>query len=599
MKFKSLSTLTFTIFLFACNGEVQQAAEEPIESEAPSIDEFFQTFTDDWVRQNPNQAIQAQYFEGEEQDRLSRQMTPQTREWQLAMIQRARAGLQQLASFDLSSLSNEQRVSADMMQWQLQTIIDSENFLDYDFPLQQMNGANVNIPSTLTVVHPINTERDAENYVARLALVNDRMLEAVAESEEMANNGVVPPQFILDATIRQMEIFISSEPDENPLVTTLSEKMADIADIDEEKITELVNQAIALVESEVYPAWREGISTLSAQQDYATSDAGLWRFEGGESLYQQRLDTFTTVNLSAEEIHNIGLAEVARIEDQMYELFEQLGYTEGTLQERELAAIADNSYPATDEGREQIMQDIQAIMDDALERTSSSFDLTPNSPVIAQPYPEFRWANAAASYSTPPADGSRPGIFQMPLRPNRLTTFELRSLVYHETVPGHHFQIALIVENEGLPMFRRIRAFGGMSASSEGWALYAERFAAEDGWYEDDPLGLIGQLNSSLFRARRLVVDTGLHAMGWTRQQAIDYGIEASEIERYVVMPGQATSYMIGQLKIVELREKAQAELQELFSIRDYHNLVLNLGVVPLAILEQEVDRYISSTLEQ
>ena len=594
MKIKNITLITFAMLLFACSGEVQEAVEETIEIETPSIDDFFQEFTDEWVRQNPDLAISAQYFEGEEQDQLSRQLTPVTLEWQLGMVELAKEGLQELSTFDVSTLTYDQRISATLMEWQLQNIVDSEAFIDYNFPLQQMTGVNVNLPSAFTIDHPVQSERDAENYVTRLEQMNDRMLEAVAESERMANAGVVPPRFILDTTIRQLEIFISPMPAENPIVTTLSDKMMEIDGINETTITTLVNQATALVESEVYPAWQEAISTLSSQQDYATSDAGLWRFEGGDTLYQQRLDTFTTTSLTAEEIHTIGLSEVARIEEQMTELFEQIGYTEGSITQRVAAVTADNIYPDTVEGRESIMAEIDIILADALARTADSFDVRPTSPVIAQPYPEFQWESTPASYSSPPPNGSRPGIFQMPLRASYLTTFDLRSLVYHETVPGHHFQLALVVENDNLPMFRRIGAFGGLSASVEGWALYAERFAAEDGWYEGDPVGRLGQLSSALFRARRLVVDTGLHAMGWTRQQSIDYGIEASEIERYVVFPGQATSYMIGQLKLIELRDKAQEELGDQFSIREYHNLVLNLGIVPLAILEQEVDRYIS-----
>ena len=241
------------------------------------------------------------------------------------------------------------------------------------------------------------------------------------------------------------------------------------------------------------------------------------------------------------------------------------------------------------------MADIDSILADALSRTASSFDVRPKTAIIAQPYPEFRWENAAASYTRPPTDGSRPGIFQMPLRTSYLTRYGLRTLVYHETVPGHHFQLALALENEELPAFRRILALGGLSASSEGWALYSERFAAEDGWYDGDVAGHLGQLSDALFRARRLVVDTGLHAMGWTREQAIAYGIEASEVERYVVNPGQACAYMIGQLKIVELRERARAALGDRFSIRDFHSVVLGAGVVPLEILEREVDAYIAN----
>ena len=582
------------MLLFACNGEVQEVTEEIIEIEARSITDFFQEFTDEWVRQNPDLAISTQYFKGEEQDQLSRQLTPVTREWQLGMVDLAKEGLLQLAVFDVSSLSATQRVSAALIKWQLQNIVNSETFIDYNFPLQQMTGVNVSLPSALTIDHPVQSARDAENYVARLAQMGDRMLEAVAESQRIANAGVVPPRFILDTTIRQLEIFIGYEPAENPIITTLSDKMMEIEGVNETTVTALVSQATALIESEVYPAWQEAIFTLSSQQDYATSDAGLWRFEGGDTLYQQRLDTFTTTSLTAEEIHNIGLSEVARIEKQMTKLFEEIGYTEGSITERVAAVKADNIYPDTAQGRESIMAEIDTILADALTRTEASFDVRPTSTVIAQPYPEFQWESTAASYSSPPPSGSRPGIFQMPLRASYLTTFDLRSLVYHETVPGHHFQLALVVENDNLPMFRRIGAFGGLSASVEGWALYAERFAAEDGWYDDDPVGRLGQLSSALFRARRLVVDTGLHAMGWTRQQSIDYGIEASEIERYVVFPGQATSYMIGQLKLIELRDKVQEELQDQFSIREYHNLVLNLGIVPLAILEQEVDRYIT-----
>jgi uncharacterized protein (DUF885 family) len=243
------------------------------------------------------------------------------------------------------------------------------------------------------------------------------------------------------------------------------------------------------------------------------------------------------------------------------------------------------------------MNDTEQILRDGEKRSAALFDHTPKSPVVAQAFPRFREANAAANYNSPAPDGSRPGVFQIPLRPERMTKFGLRSLIYHETVPGHHFQIALQVENKELPRFRQIGAFGGISALVEGWGLYAERLAVESGWYEGDPEGLLGQLDSALFRARRLVVDTGLHSQHWTRQQAIDYGIETSEVERYVVFPGQACSYMIGQLKIVELREKARKALGDKFSLREYHNVVLETGTVPLNILEQQVDAWIKQQL--
>ncbi|HUQ50824.1 MAG TPA: DUF885 domain-containing protein, partial [Gammaproteobacteria bacterium] len=553
----------------------QTPAPAPPAASAASIDGFFQRFTDDWVRRNPNLAISTRYFEGEEQDRLSRQITPVSKAYELETIAIARRGLTELATFERGTLTLDQQLSADIMRWQLQNAVDGEPFLDYSFPLEQMNGVNVLLPNQLTVVQPVATARDAENYVARLGQFDERMAEAVEESARQAEAGVLPPSFIFTATIAQMQRFIAPPAAENPLVTTLREKMADVAELSGARRDELAAAAAAVVADEVYPAWRTAIAQLEAQMPRATADAGLGRFEGGAALYAQRLHNFTTTTLTAEEIHAIGLAEVARIEAEMERLFRSLGLAEGTITEREEQLSARLSYPNTDEGRREIMSDIDGILSDALARTADSFDVRPATPIVAQPYPQFRWDNAAASYTPPPSDRSRPGIFQMPLRPSQLTRFALRSLVYHETVPGHHFQIALAVENERLPAFRRVRALGGLSASSEGWALYAERFAAEDGWYEGDVAGQLGQLSDALFRARRLVADTGLHAMGWTREQAIDLGLEASEVERYVVYPGQACSYMIGQLRILELRERAKAALGEKFSIKEFHNVLL------------------------
>jgi uncharacterized protein (DUF885 family) len=245
------------------------------------------------------------------------------------------------------------------------------------------------------------------------------------------------------------------------------------------------------------------------------------------------------------------------------------------------------------------MGDIEVILRDAEKRAVLLFDRTPKTPVVAQPYPRFQEANAAASYSPPPIDGSRPGIFEFPLRIALMTKFGLRSLVYHETVPGHHYDLAQVVENKELPAFRQLGIFGYIPARVEGWGLYAERLAAESGWYDADLEGLLGQLALEVFRAQRLVVDTGLHAKHWTRQQAVDYGIEAAEVERYVVMPGQATSYMIGELKILELRENAKAALGDKFSLKEFHNMVIDTGTVPLEILERQTNAYIARARER
>jgi uncharacterized protein (DUF885 family) len=421
------------------------------------------------------------------------------------------------------------------------------------------------------------------------------MNEATVEARRIGALGIIPPRFILNATIAQMQQFIGPPPAQNPLVTALEQRARAAKAVPDARLAEMRTRAEEIVSEQVYPAWRKAIALLQEQLPKSTDEAGISRLKDGRDAYSYHLARFTTTSLTADEIHQIGLREVARIEKEMDAILQKLGRTQGTLQQRIERLRQDLSYPITDAGRKQIMADIDVMIRDAEKRSALLFDRVPKAAVIAQPYPEFRWPNAAASYTAPPQDGSRPGIFQMPLRPDELTKFELRSLVYHETVPGHHFQIGLMNEDRSLPRFRQIRAFGGISAITEGWALYAERLAAEEGWYEGDPEGLLGQLESAIFRARRLVVDTGLHMKGWTRQQAIDYGIGASEVERYVVYPGQATSYMIGQLRIVELREKARAALGEKFSLRAFHNAVLSAGAVPLNLLEAEVDRYIRS----
>jgi uncharacterized protein (DUF885 family) len=558
--------------------------------------DFFTSFTDEWVRGNPNQAIASGYFVGPEQEWLERQLTPLSLDWRLGRVDLARDGLDGLEAIDRSRLSEIERVSVDVMRWQLEQIVEGAEFLDLQYPLQQMNGANVNLVNTLTVNHPLATRGNAESYLARLSQVDERMRQAVAEARRQSGLGYRPPAFILRATIQQMEGFLSA-PADNPLVVTYRNKLGEVADLSDEERTAYVADAEELVVNEIYPAWREGIEELRAQLPLATEDAGLWRFENGAEAYAHALRQFTTTNLTADEIHEIGLREVARIEAQMDSLFRIIGLEEGSNQQRVEQLVGRLAYPLTPEGRARIMADIDQMMADAQLRSAELFDLMPRAPVIAQPYPEFRWENAAASYTPPPQDGSRPGIFQMPLRANQMTTFRLRSLVYHETVPGHHYQIALTVENPQLPRFMQVNAFGGISAAAEGWALYVEQLAAEEGWYEGDVEGLLGQLDSALFRARRLVVDTGIHAKGWTRQQAIDYGIPPSEVDRYAVWPGQACSYMIGQLKIAELRERARTALGEAFSLRDFHNVVLGVGIVPLTILEAEVDRYIAGRL--
>ena len=548
------------------------------------------------MRGDPNRAAATRYFSGAEQAAFERQLTPQTRAWRQGRVALAKKGLAELGKFDRAAMSHDERISADLMQWQLSQLIEGEQYEDYRFPLDQFNGPNVSIVNTLTVQHPMRTPADASNYVARLGQVRPRMEEAIAEAERIAAQHLIPPRFILRSTLAQLRQFVGTPAAQNPLVATFATRMATVDGLAADERERLRAQAERVVDAEVYPVWKKAIALLTSLEPNATDDAGLWRFKGGDKVYAYDLRRFTTTTLAADEIHDIGLREVARLEAEMDRVLRSIGRTDGTLKERTAALERDLAYPDTEDGRTAIMADIERMLRDAEKRASALFAETPKAPVIARPYPQFRWASAAASYSFPAPDGSRPGTFQIPLRPSQMTRYGLRSLVYHETVPGHHFQIALEMENPALPRFRQLRAFGFVSAYGEGWALYAERLAAEAGWYEGDPEGLLGQLGSELFRARRLVVDTGLHAKHWTREQAIAYGIGPSEVERYVVYPGQACSYMLGMLRIRELRTRAQAALGERYSPKEFHRTVLRTGTVPLELLDREMDAYIART---
>jgi uncharacterized protein (DUF885 family) len=299
--------------------------------------------------------------------------------------------------------------------------------------------------------------------------------------------------------------------------------------------------------------------------------------------------------MTPAQVHALGLQQVERIESQMDKVLQQLGYKDGTVKERFEALDASLQPPADPDPRPALLAEHERILRDAEQRATKLFDLRPKASVRILREPPFTEASAAAHYSAPAPDGSIPGTVWIPLPGPKFQILDMRSLVYHEGVPGHHFQIALQQEMTELPAFRRKRVFGRLSAFSEGWALYAEHLVAESGWYDGDPKGLLGQLSDELFRARRLVVDTGLHSMHWSRQQAIDYGIRPSEADRYVAWPGQACAYMVGELAILAERDKAQKALGERFSMPQFHNWLLQTGTVPLDVLKQVVDEKIAT----
>src|SRR5262245_7435709 len=307
------------------------AAAQGVQS-GRTLDDFFNDFTAEWVRSNPDQATATRYFTGAEQDRLEQQVTPATDAYLRARIELASKGLVELGTFDRAGLTGQQRVSAELAQWQLQTVVDQEPYLDFVFPLEQMNGVNVRVVEALTVRHPLLTEKDAVNYVAALGQVSTRMEEALAEARRRADKGVLPPRFILQATVRQMRSFIEPVPNQNPFVTMFAQKIDRIQSLPDARRQMLRAPAEQVVSEQIYPAWKNGLELLESQIPRATDDAGLWRFKSGSNAYAYALRRFTTTNLTPEQVHQIGLREVARIEAEMDTIFRRLGRSEGPLQ---------------------------------------------------------------------------------------------------------------------------------------------------------------------------------------------------------------------------------------------------------------------------
>ncbi len=413
--------------------------------------------------------------------------------------------------------------------------------------------------------------------------------------------GVVAPDFIIDGSVEQMKALIAPAPADNPLVENLAGKSAKLGMAADAR-KQLLDDAAAAMRDVVYPAYRRMIAEEQTLRARATHDAGLWRLKGGEAYYADQLKQLTTTDMTPDEIHAYGLSEVARISTEADTILKSVGMTDGTVGERLDKLMADPRflYSNTDRGRAQMLARYKQILGHVKTLLPKYFATLPKAPLDVQRVPPFsEKGSAGAYYEMPSLDGSRPGVFFANLRNVAETPmWAMPTLAYHEGIPGHHLQIATAMELEGLPMLRR---FVPEPAFSEGWALYAENLAKDMGLYQGDPYGDLGRLQAELFRATRLVVDTGMHAKRWSREQAIQYmesttGMAPSdvtaEIERYVVWPGQACAYKIGMKTILALRETAKAKLGAKFDLRAFHALVLENGAMPLSLLAGNVGRW-------
>ena len=484
-----------------------------------------------------------------------------------------------------------------------------KDFPYLDYPLNQIGGIHLNTIEFMNSVHPIRSDSEAIAFIKRTDLVKDVYQGVLNHLKKQADNGIYPPEFVYGHVINQLDEFINVVNTEHPLYKQFMLKIKklelsnDQVDYLEKEITRSINESVT-------PGFKLLRNFMANTNKNANPNHGIWSQPGGDEYYKLKIRTFTTTDYSPEEIHQMGLNEVKRISSRMREILTSLGYAEsksvGELM-NELNENPDFLYADTPDRKEIVVNDYTDMVNEAIRVMADYFHTMPKSEVIVKAVPEYSEQNAAGGYYQSPAlDGSRPGVFYANLYDIKQTpTYSMRTLAYHEATPGHHHQIAHSLENEELTLYRRFGYY--TSAFAEGWALYSEILALEVGLAEN-PYDELGILQSELFRANRLVVDTGMHYKRWTREEAMDYmksvtGMSDTEvrveIERYIVWPGQALSYKVGMIKILELRKRAMKELGEKFNIKDFHSAVLDHGNPPLFIVEEMVEKMIEEALDQ
>ncbi|WP_243451064.1 DUF885 family protein [Sphingosinicella sp. CPCC 101087] len=538
----------------------------------------------------------------EQYDRLN-DYTDAHQQRQLALAEQQLAELR--STFDPERLSPAGRLSYRLFEEEVERERDAFRWRWHGFPATNNGSPMGSIPVFLINNHRIDNVQDAEAYVARLREVERVMGEISANMRHQAELGIVPPRFNFEPVRADGRRILTGAPftdGEDGAVFADFKRKVGALEIGQAEKDRLVAAAREALTGPFRRGYETMLATLDAIEPQATGNNGAWNLPEGAEFYAQRLRQSTTTDLGAEQIHQIGLQQVARIHGEMERIKAQVGFT-GTLQQffEHIKSSGEFKYPNTSEGREQYLADARRFIAQVMEAAPQWFARLPRAPLEVRAVEAFRQETAAvAFYNRPSADGSRPGIYYVNLADmNQVLRPQTEAISYHEGAPGHHFQIALAQELPGVPKFRR---FGGYGVYSEGWGLYAEGLGKEMGFYQD-PISEFGMYSTQLWRAIRLVLDTGIHHHRWTRERAIQYFMEngllserdaAKEVERYFNNPGQATSYMIGQLRILELRDRAREQLGDRFDIRQFHSVVLENGAVPLDVLEDLVDAWIA-----
>jgi len=585
--------------------DVATAAADAVETESDRLNAWFQQVFDEGVAESP----MYQTFLGMKTN--YDQWDDPSPEEELRQYERGREQhAHMLANFDFDALDRSAQISWRLAEYNNARAEAGRQWTDHGYTFTPRSGPHMNTPTFMINNHRVDTLEDAEAYIGRLRNMGAYLDQHIANSRRSAELGVYTPRWTYQPMIATSRNIITGAPfdesgEDSPLMGDFRRKVTGL-ELSEEETNRLLDEAAAALTEVVAPAYDRIIALFEEQEAVANDDDGVWKHPQGDEYYNHLLNGYTTMDISAEEIHQLGVSEVERIHNEMRTIMTQVGF-EGSLQDFFEFMRTDEQfyYPNTDEGRDAYLADATAMIDTMVETLPQMFNRFPQAELEVRRVEPFR-ENAAgkAFYQRPAANGSRPGIYYANLRDMaQMPSYQMEALAYHEGAPGHHMQLAIMQELEGIPAFRR---FGGYTAYTEGWGLYTEYFPLEFGFYSD-PYSNFGRLAMELWRACRLVVDTGLHHHQWTRQEAVDYLMEntpnpegdaINAIDRYIVFAGQATAYKIGMLEILRLRGIAEGELGEDYDIREFHDVILREGALPLSILEEQVQAYIAETGE-
>ncbi|QCZ94114.1 DUF885 domain-containing protein [Salinimonas iocasae] len=579
----------------------EQSAQNT-QSESERLNAFFErTFEEDLKRSPLYQSYLGYKWDYGEWDDFSEEANDEA-------VAIAKNRLEELENFDTEALSDKEKLSVQLYRYQLELNLKNDEFRHHSYVVNQFRGPHTMVPSFLINIHRVADKSDAQAYISRLDKVDDLFSQVIDQMNLREEAGVFPPDWSYDQMIQAAKNVTTGAPfDDSDKPSTIWEDInnkIDALDIKDTEKQNLREEAKAALLTSVKPAYNDLVAAFENQQKKTPEGDGVWRLPDGDKWYKNRLSHYTTTDLSADEIHQIGLDNVKRIHNQMKEIMKEVEF-DGSLQEFFTFMRNDEQfyYENTQEGRDRYLKEAKAHIDEMRDALPEYFGLMPKADMIVKRVEEFREQSAGkAFYQSPSQDGSRPGTYYANLYDMKdMPTYQMEALAYHEGIPGHHMQRAIAQELEGVPMFQK---FLSATAYTEGWGLYSEELAKDMGFYKD-PYSDFGRLAMELWRACRLVVDTGIHDKEWSREEAIEYlkkntpnpeNDSVKAIERYIALPGQATAYMIGKLKIMELRDKAQQELGDKFTFAGFHDEVLKDGPVPLSVLEEKINTWIKDT---